>query len=529
MKFLNETENKKEELNRSLKLIAKSSFIVLIGLIISKILGYVYRILIARYFSPEVYGLFNLALAISSFLISIFSFGFSEGLLRFIPLLRAKKKQNEINYLIKRTRDIYIIFGIISTFLLFFFSDFISNQIFHNASLTIFLKIMSANIFISLLLYIYLGSIRAYEKISWYSGIFNIFQNVARVGVLVILIILGIRSNGSIIVWSWVIASFLTLIVSYAVCRHEIKEIFKKYKKQDYSKLNKEFFAYSWPIIFYSVIGLLLYWIDTFSLGVYKSSLEVGIYNAAVPIAALIGIVPELFMQIFFPMISREYSNKNYKIIEQLSKQVTKWIFMVSLPLFILIFFFPGAALNLLFGEEYLPAENALRILLIGTFISALFAVCNNLISMLGKSKLVLFNIAFAALMNLVLNSILVPLPRIFLLDNSNGMIGAATATLISILFLNALFIFQTKKYLSFIPLKRKMINILIISVIATAMLFYFRSVAYLSIINILLISMLFVLIYSILLLVSKSLDENDWMIIKAVWRKAKGYKKIGK
>jgi len=340
------------------------------------------------------------------------------------------------------------------------------------------------------------------------------------------LILLGLNSKGSVVVWSWVLASFLTLIFTYFVCRYKIKEIFTKYKRQNYSRLDKEFFNYSWPTMFYSIIGLMLYWIDTFSLGFYKSAVEVGFYNAAVPIAALIGTIPELFMQLFFPLITREYSNKNYKLIEQLSKQVTKWIFMAALPIFVLIFCFPGAALNILFGRNYLVAENALRILLLGTFISALFLVCNNLISMLGKSRLVLFNISCAALMNLILNSILVPLPSILSVDNSNGMIGAAIATLISILFLNALFVIQTKMYLSFIPLRRKMINASIAAFISASVLFYLRGIVHLNLIGIVLLSIFFVLTYGVLILILKALDENDWMIIKAVWRKAKRYKK---
>jgi O-antigen/teichoic acid export membrane protein len=53
-------ENKK--LNSSLRSIARSSVIVFIGIIISKILTYVYKIIIAREFGPKVYGLFSLAI-----------------------------------------------------------------------------------------------------------------------------------------------------------------------------------------------------------------------------------------------------------------------------------------------------------------------------------------------------------------------------------------------------------------------------------------------------------------------------------
>ena len=58
--------NKKDakEVNQGLKILAKSSIIVFIGIFLSKILIYIYRIIIARNFGPEVYGLFSLAIII---------------------------------------------------------------------------------------------------------------------------------------------------------------------------------------------------------------------------------------------------------------------------------------------------------------------------------------------------------------------------------------------------------------------------------------------------------------------------------
>lgn len=511
-----------EKIQNSLKLLVKTSFIVFIGLFISKILGYAYRIIIARYYGPEIYGLFTLALTITSLVIALAAFGLSDGLLRYVPLLRAKNKFNEIKYLLRKTLKIYLISGIISSIILMILSDFISINIFHNKDLSIFIRVMSLWILLSLLTNIYLGVIRGFEKISLYSFIFNIFQNFARVGILLILILIGFNSHGNFVVWSFIIAALLTLALSYTVCRYKISQIFGKYAKKDYSNLNRDFWNYSWPIMFYGLISIIFYWIDSFSLGFYKSAVEVGWYNAAVPIAMLIGFIPELFMQLFFPMINREYSNKNKKIIEQLSKQVTKWIFMAILPVFILIFFFPGAALNILFGPEYLPAENALRLLLIGSFISSLFIVFNNLLSMLGKSKIILFDMLGASILNLLLNSFLVPSSMIFGFNNSNGLLGASLATLISIIFMNILFMIQTKKYLLFLPFRRKMIIIAAISLIPTILLFYLRSIMTLNIFTILLLTAIFILTYVILIFISHSLDENDWMIIRIIWRKIK-------
>lgn len=518
-------ENQKDtiretQLDKSLKLMIKTSFIVFIGLILSKIIIYTYRVIIARYFGPEVYGLFSLSDVIVHFFLAFASFGLSIGLLRFIPILRAKNKISEIRYLFKKTLKFYLISGIIASIVLIALSNFISIQVFHNPNLSIFLKIMGAGILAVMLSSIFLMIINGFEKIGWYTFIFNIFQSLARVGVLIILIFIGLNSGANAVAWSFVTGSVLTLLVAYLVCKYKINQIFGSYKKKDYSKISKEFFQYSWPLLFFGIISLIFYRIDTLSLGYYKSAIEVGFYNAAVPIAMLVGFIPVLFMQLFFPLINRKYSAKNYELIKQLSKQVNKWIFMAILPIFILIFFFSGTALNLLFGNQYIIAKSALRFLLIGSFISALFIISNNLILMLGKSKLIMFNIFIAAIINLILNSILVPMPVLFSLNNSNGLIGASLATLLSIIFLNILLIIQTKKYLSFVPLKRKMITITLISIIPTFVLFYLIEKVTINIFSILVLTSLFILLYVFLIIISHSLDKNDLMIIRAVIRK---------
>ena len=58
--------NKKKEnlFDRSLVLLVKSSFVVFVGLFFSKICTYGYRIVVARYYGPEVYGLFALSLMV---------------------------------------------------------------------------------------------------------------------------------------------------------------------------------------------------------------------------------------------------------------------------------------------------------------------------------------------------------------------------------------------------------------------------------------------------------------------------------
>jgi O-antigen/teichoic acid export membrane protein len=313
------------------------------------------------------------------------------------------------------------------------------------------------------------------------------------------------------------------LVLAYLVCKYKIPALFDggKIAIGEGKELQKELVSYSVPILLFGVGSLIFYWIDSFSIGFYKSAAEVGFYNAAVPIALLLGIAPELFMQLFFPLITREYAKKRIHLIEQLSKQVAKWILLINLPVLAIILVFPGAVINILFGGQYLIAENALRILAIGSLISSVFVISNHLITMIGKSKLVLINIVIASVVNLVLNFILVPMQKIGFIENASGLNGAAIATLISVCLLNFLFVVQAHKHLSIIPIRRKMLNLFVIALIPTLVLVYLRTKFVSN--DLITLGMLgagYLAVYIVLVFISGALDKNDWLIVRSIWDK---------
>lgn len=508
------------EVSQGLKLLAKTSFIVFIGVALSRVLGYAYRIIVARYYGAEVYGLFSLALMVSSWLIAFSGLGMAEGLVRFVSLYRGKKELKKIRYVFNFALSVSLVTSVIAGAGLYLLAGYVATEIFHNASLVLFLRVFSLLIPASVIASLFLTTIRAYERINLYSFIFNIAQNVFKVLFLVLFGWLGWEVLG--IPLSYLIGMLSIFVISYISAKHIMPEIFgiSKLGKRQKLEIRSEFLNYSIPLLFFAVVSVVLYWVDSFSIGYFKSAVEVGLYNAALPIAALLGVAPELFVQLFFPLINREYSNKKIHVIKELSKQVGKWILIFNLPAFILIVLFPGAALNILFGVQYLAAENALRILAISYLITSLLSVSQQLVLMAGKSKLVLMNIILAALLNAVLNSVFVPMEKIWFMDNSMGINGAAFATMISVVFLGGLFFFQTKRYLSIVPLRRKMLWVVLISIIPTLLLVYLKRFVEINAMSIILLACLFFVVYFLLMLLTRSFDKNDMMIIKTIFYK---------
>ncbi len=503
------------ELNKGLNVLAKTSVIVFIGVFLSKLLSYAYRIIIARHYGPEVYGLFALALMVSSWFIIFSELGLGEGLVKFIPYFRGKKENEKIKHIFRRSLFVMGLLSLAGGLLLFVLSDFISLSIFNEPGLSIFLKVFALVIPLTVLSNLFLTLLRSFEKITEYTFVFNVFGNLAKVVAIGLFVWAGVGSIG--VANSYVIGMFLTLIAGLIICLLSFPVIFQgrdknlKIERGEFRKV----FHYSWPLLFFGLMASVMHWTDSFVIGVFENAQSVGIYNAAVPIAVLLGMASQLFLELFFPLINREHGKNNSEVIKQLSQQVGKWVFMINLPLFVLIFLFPGAFINILFGTEYLSGEMALRFLAVGYLFSSVFNISGSLLKMLGKSKLILADISVSVILNIVLNVILVPM---------YGITGAAVATMTSMVFLNLLFAIQVKKSLGILPIRRKMFGILIIGLVLGTGLYFARSMlGSVSLVTLVMVAIGYYIVYILAMVLGKMFDKNDLSVLKSVWKKIVG------
>jgi len=505
----------KQEISRSLNVLAGSAVVVFIGVILSKIFTYIYRVIIARQFGPEVYGSFSLAINILSLITAISLLGFDSGLVRFIPLYKSQNKRKDIFLLIKFSSKIVLVVSLILGALLFIFSDLISVNIFHEQGLSVYLKLFSFLVPISVMGAYFLALIIADEKIKLYSFIENIATNGLNVICLVVLLFLGFKSFS--VPLSYFLGTTILLFLTFYLYKRKISyPRFSESIRDNSSQIKKEFLSYSIPLLFFIMFNFIMAWVDSFSLGYFKSTREVGLYNAAVPIAMLMNLAPQLFIKLFFPIITREYGKNKKYTISELSKQVNKWIFFINLPLFAMIFLFPERFISLFFGNEYISASTSLQILVVGSFLLSLSKISDRIIAMLGKSKILLTNILISILINFTLNAVFIPMPNVFGIENGLGINGAAIATTISSFVLVFLSLIQTRTYSSIVPVRRKMVNLIISIIISTLIILKLRNFITDGL-SLVLFSIFFLLTYLIISWFLKSFDKNDLNALRLI------------
>ncbi|MEK6889283.1 MAG: flippase [Nanoarchaeota archaeon] len=501
-------DKKDSDLNKPLRFLVKSSLLIFVAIILSKILGYVYRMVVARYYGPEVYGLLILSFTIFGWFVMFSQLGVGAGILRDVSFYRGKKKEDKVSFIVKFFISFLLTTGIIAGVILFIFSDIIAEKIFSNSGLSIFLKFFAFMLPLAGLRTVLSILMQAYEKIEWLTFLSKISDNLIKFIALVVLIYFGIGLINIPI--SYLVAAVITVLISYLYCRTSLKKIFSMKPKKDI-KIIKGIFRYSLPLIFFGVSMSLITQADSFLIGIFRSVKEVGFYNAAVPIAFLLEISVDLFGQMFFPIVAKEYARGNIDLVKQLSQQIGKWVYIIGLPLLILFLIFPGALIKTFFGEEYLVAVNALRFLSIGVMFMSIFAISKILLLIRGESNLIFKDTLIVLVLNIILNLLLIP---------KYGINGAAVATMVSFILLGLIFAFQSWKYLKIVPLRRKIIRISIVALIPSVILLLVKRLMEINFITLIIIAVLFLLVYSILLLLTGCLDRNDKFVLDSIKRK---------
>jgi len=320
------------------------------------------------------------------------------------------------------------------------------------------------------------------------------------------------------IIYSYLIAAVIWLLASVILFKKKVSPSLsnKLMSNKKGSKIFKEVLAFSLPLFFAGVMWKVFNWADSFFIGYFLGVKDVGLYDAAISIASLLAITSQLFMNLFFPLVSKEYAHGNKKDVVEMSKQVGKWTFFLNMPLLVLMTLFPGTFINLLFGSEFMAAINPLRFFAIGMLVLGSFEISNRLISMLGKSRIILMDIFFAAILNVVLNYFLVP---------RYGISGAATASMISLIVISLTFAIQAYIYTGIIPVRKKMINITLALIVSSSLIYILHDYFSRNILYMVLLLVFYFASYVLLVFLFKGLDYNDISIIKSILKKLKSYR----
>ena len=230
------------------------------------------------------------------------------------------------------------------------------------------------------------------------------------------------------------LATILSLFISWKVLFKFVRPRFK------YNLKTIKYYLFQGAPLGIAAFAALIYThVDVLILSSYLGDRAVGIYSAATPfVFALIQLLNVPFVVAIFPALSRLHKEDKVRFKRGFLKGMI-FIALWSIPSAILISLLSPVVIPILFGQKYIQAIGILQILIYSVPFMAFSALLYKGLIVLGRQKDYLFISVLGALINILLNIVLIP---------QLGIFGAVWAMIITQAFL--FFVYCTDLYLRF-------------------------------------------------------------------------------
>lgn len=377
-----------------------------IGNIVLFALNLIFPLIISRMYGVELYGSYIYGITIVSIALFLANLGMDVGLLYFIP--KTGKKYVSSCFIINVFTSIFAIIII---------------YVFMPSSLNPYLGLVWLLSAEQLFYSIY----RAKHHIKEFFIIRAVIGMGGKILIAYLLyLLLGVSQENIII------ATYVSVIASLIIYAIQNYDMFGKLE------MHAEFISYSVTIILGGMMSLVIGYIDIVMIEAMMTKTDVGLYKVGTELAQLPSIFLLIVNTVFPPLISKLYHEGKIDEVRKLYEKITRYLFLFSGIIIVVIFLFWKPIL-LSYGQVYLSAKMVLIYRGIGQLVNASVGSVWYIVIMTGHPRIRFFAVLTSAIINCVLNFILIPIM---------GIEGAALASMVSTVFINILGFFVVKRIL---------------------------------------------------------------------------------
>ncbi|SDQ35594.1 flippase [Natronobacterium texcoconense] len=414
--------------------LAKQGSITFVGNVINGALGFAIVMLMTRFVSPSVYGLFVLATSVILFMQVFANLGLPLAIDYFVPqYLDADERGKAKGVIVQVTATVLVTSSLVA-FALAMSATTVS-EFFQEPAMQIALLFLSVTIPMLAIYNVLLTSYYSIKKLQYRVIMRDLVRPIVRFTVTAGLLLVGYGLLGLII--GYVVGLAVAITVGAIVFT---------YKAWDLLTVDVELVparplvTYSVPLAMTSVVFVLMGHVDYFVLGFFLSSDDVGIYRVGYMLGSGLMIIFNSLSPVFKPLIAEK--RDDIQLVQSRFRTMARWIAAITLPVAIVLSLGSSSYLSVLYTPQYAEAS-AVVVLLAGAF---LFNVTfggpdGSLLQGLGYSRMVFANTLVLFGANFLLSMALVPIFGI-----EGAAIGSATAlflvgtlTLVEIYYLDGI------------------------------------------------------------------------------------------
>lgn len=407
--------------------LAKGATINMFGAISRTLLLYCYTLLLARTLSPGDLGTYFLIFTLVSIFSLVATVGMDFGMVRYVALYAGEKRYAMVRKTLSAGLALGALTSVFVAVCLIVLAPQLKNILLDESPVAISgLRIFALSIPFWVAARLFNATTQGIHQMQYQVFSRDLGEQASKLALSAVALTMGMGLLGVIgaNLASVIIAAFLSMLFTYTVLPKSHGE------KVSLAEPAKKMYRYSLPLAFSNIIGMVLIWTDTLLMGYLGTSADVGFYGAALRVGSTFSsTILMAFITVFQPVISDLYNRHQLEELRDLFKTVSRWMFMCSYPVFLVLVLFADPIMRI-FGGQFAVGSIALMILALGQLVNATTGSAGIIVVMSGRSQMELLNVGVALIVNTAVCFWLIP---------RYGVVGAAIANMSAVTVLNLL------------------------------------------------------------------------------------------
>jgi O-antigen/teichoic acid export membrane protein len=413
---------------RSLREIAGGSFVSILGFSLQQFLQYALFVAISRFWGASGLGLFATGQAILWVGGGVFRLGLSNGTVRYVAMLRGTPREGGIRRLLRGVNGVAFASSLLGGALLYATAGLIGRFL-SKPDLVPLLKIFAFGVPFWNLLFIATFAIQGFRHMNWMVTV----RNLAQPGVALLAVAAaGFLGAG---LADGTLAYVASVAAVLALGAFVVRRLAARAPDAD-PPLLREVLFFSFPLIWTQLVAYGVRQQETLILAYFMAAADVGVYNAALKTAVMVGFILQGTTAIFTPIIAPLHRAGDLDQLRRLNRTVARWCFTFALPCFWVCALF-GRQILSLWGHRFEEAWPVLVLLAAAQLVNVATGTAGTVLIMGERQKIELANSIAALVLGLVLDVLLIP---------RYGIVGAAVGACASMTAVNVLRVIQIQR-----------------------------------------------------------------------------------
>jgi O-antigen/teichoic acid export membrane protein len=368
-------------------------------------------IIIARILGTNDYGLLVLIIAYVGILFVILDFQFWETATKYIGDFWSDGDKQRTASMIKLSYIVDITSGIIAFIIAILSAEIVNNYLINSPQADFLIRIYAVSLLIDTTNFTSDAILRVFEKFKQISFIVSL-TNLTRLALVSVALYLDMGLQE--VLYSYIAASVVGIVIRLVIVNMTLNEKgVHRWWSSKISLISDQWKGISWFLANSSLTKTFTLASDNYlgvlMLGHFSGTEATAFYKIARNCTTIIKRFMDPLYEAIYPELVKISNMKNLQDFSHFIKSSTKTLIKISLPVAVILFLFPDVIINLIFGKQYLPAENALRIVTVGVLISQLSFWIGPALLALGKPGLRTIIRGCTTIFYIILLLILVP------------------------------------------------------------------------------------------------------------------------